>query len=144
MARSNDRVLFCVYSMDDQYKVQLDADSALRAILEGTARATGEHFFESLVENLAKALNTSGAWVTEFIPETQRFRAIAFWLNGEMLRNYEIEIEGTPCEVVIRDQSIVHYPDGVQELYGANPMVHGRSAPGFQQSHPGAYGRAGP
>ena len=45
---------------------KLDVDDALRAIIEGTASSTGKPFYESLVENLSKTLNTSGAWVTEY------------------------------------------------------------------------------
>ena len=33
-----------------------DEDAALKAIVEGTATGTGEAFFSSLAENLAKAL----------------------------------------------------------------------------------------
>ncbi len=98
--------------------MELEPDAALKAILEGTARTTGEHFFEALVLNLAKALNVAGAWVSEYLPEKNRFRAIAFLLNGQMIRNYEMEIEGTPCEVVLRDIRLVHYATEVQELFG--------------------------
>lgn len=50
----------------DQKPLQgFDETTALRMILEGTATETGERFFSSLVENLAKALQTHGAWVTE-------------------------------------------------------------------------------
>ncbi len=97
--------------------MELGEDAALKAILEGTARTTGEHFFEALVTNLAKAFNTYGAWVTEYIPEKHCFRAIAFWLGGQMLRNYEMQIEGSPCEVVLQQMKLVHYADEVQELF---------------------------
>ncbi|MGA8239913.1 MAG: SpoIIE family protein phosphatase [Desulfobacterales bacterium] len=53
-----------------------DENTALRIILEGTATETGERFFEALVVNLAKAHNTHSAWVTEFIEETRRLRAL--------------------------------------------------------------------
>ena len=43
----------------------LDEEFALRTILEGTANETGERFFAALVENLARALSTHSAWVTE-------------------------------------------------------------------------------
>ena len=101
-------------------RIELEEDVALKAILEGTARATGEHFFEALVMNLAKALNMFGAWVTELLPETKRFRAIALWLGGQ---NYEMEIEGSPCEVVMRELRLVHYPSEVQELFGEYKAV---------------------
>lgn len=56
----------------------LETDVALRAILEGTATETGQQFFAALVQNLAKALGTHGAWVTEYFPEKRCLRALAF------------------------------------------------------------------
>jgi PAS domain S-box-containing protein len=100
-----------------------DEDVALRAILEGTARSTGEHFFDALVETLAKVLHTHGAWVTEYLPESHRFLARAFYLGGEILKDYEMDIEGTPCEVVVRDLRLIHYPDKVLELFPNQPMM---------------------
>jgi hypothetical protein len=55
----------------------LETDAALRAILRGTAMETGEGFFSALVQNLAKALHTHGAWVTEYFPERRMLRALA-------------------------------------------------------------------
>ncbi len=96
---------------------EVDEDTVLRALVEGTVRATGSHFFQALVENLAKAMNTYGAWVTEYIPERKRFHVLAFWLDGEMTQDYEMEIEGTPCEVVVRDLRLLHHPENLQQLY---------------------------
>ncbi len=56
--------------------------AAVQAILKGTATTIGEHFFPTLVENLAKALGTYGAWVTIYLEKAQRLRALAFWLGG--------------------------------------------------------------
>ncbi len=95
----------------------LDEGVALRSILEGTARETGERFFAALVENLAKALNTHGAWVTEYIQECRRLRALAFWMDGQWIQNYEVDIAGTPCEQVIERANLVHFPDNLLELY---------------------------
>jgi len=101
----------------------LDEDVALRAIVEGTARTTGEHFFDALVKSLAKVLHTHGAWVTEYLPEKNRYRAHAFYLGGQIFKDYEMEIEGTPCEVVVRDLRLIHYPDKVFDLFPNNPMI---------------------
>lgn len=90
-----------------------DENSALRIILEGTATVTGARFFEELVVSLSKALNTHSAWVTEYIEETHRLRALAFWVGGRMIRDYEMAITGTPCETVIQSTSMVHYPDNL-------------------------------
>lgn len=95
----------------------LETDVALRAILEGTATETGQRFFEALVQNLAKALGTHGAWVTEYFPETRRLRALAFWMEGRWVQDYEIPIAGTPCEEVIDKAQLIHFPDNVLEIY---------------------------
>lgn len=54
-------------------------DLALRKILEGTASSTGDVLFRDLVKNLAEVLGAYGAFITEYFPETNAARAIAFW-----------------------------------------------------------------
>lgn len=95
----------------------LEADAALRAILQGTAAETGQDFFAALVQNLAGALSTHGAWVTQYFPEKRRLRALAFWLDGHWVNDYEIDITGTPCEQVIDTARLVHIPDHILEIY---------------------------
>ena len=95
----------------------LDEDAALRTILEGTATETGEQFFAALVENLAKALSTQGAWVTEYIEESRKLKSIAAWMGGRLLKDYEYEIVGTPCEQVIDEARLVHFRENVAELF---------------------------
>lgn len=105
-------------SVDPSKPLQdLETDVALRAILEGTATETGQQFFTALVQNLVKALGTHGAWVTEYFPETRRLRAFAFWLDDQWIKDYEMDIAGTPCERVIDTAKLVHFPDRVLELF---------------------------
>jgi hypothetical protein len=96
----------------------LNEDAALRTILEGTATETGERFFEALVENLAKALNTQGAWVTEYLEGSRGLRSLAFWMGGEWVRDYQYDLAGTPCEPVI----------DVPSAGGSTPQAPGASA----------------
>ena len=95
----------------------LETDVALRAILEGTATETGQQFFAALVLNLSRALGTHGAWVTEYFPETRRLRALAFWMDGQWVKDYEVDISGTPCERVIDTAKLVHFPDRILEIF---------------------------
>jgi PAS domain S-box-containing protein len=95
----------------------LETDSALRAILEGTATETGQQFFAALVQNLGKTLGTHGAWVTEYFPEKRRLRALAFWMDGQWVKDYEVDIAGTACERVIETAKLVHFPDRILELF---------------------------
>jgi PAS domain S-box-containing protein len=109
----------------------LDESAALHGILEGTATETGERFFAALVENLAKAMHTHGAWVTEYIEESRRLRALAFWLDGEFVHDYEYDIAGTPCEAVIEGASLVHFPDNIIELFPDNSTLKAIGAISF-------------
>ena len=93
----------------------------LRKILEGTALHTGEEFFRALVKNLAEALNTKGAWVTEFLPDKRSLRAISFWMKDHFVDEYEYKIQGTPCENVIKERRIFHVPENVIELFPDDP-----------------------
>jgi PAS domain S-box-containing protein len=99
---------------------EADERAVLREILEGTAKETGERFFTALVENLAKALDTYGAWVTIWHGE-KRLRAIAFWLGGRFVDDYEYDLSGTPCEPVFNDCRLVHVSDRLVDLYPQDP-----------------------
>ena len=101
----------------------LNEDVALRSILEGTATETGERFFQALVKNLSIALGTEGAWVTEYIEESNKLRALAFWLGGQWVHGYEYDIAGSPCERVIQDSCLVHVPENVVALYPGDPEL---------------------
>jgi PAS domain S-box-containing protein len=98
-------------------------DAALRTILEGTATETGKQFFKALVKNLAAALNTHGAWVTEYFPESRRLRALAFWMGEQWLDGWEMVVDGTPCERVIDQRCLIHIPDNLLNIYWDDPDV---------------------
>src|SRR5262245_13454712 len=100
---------------------RLDEAAALRQIVEGTANETGEGFFAALVEHLAKALNTHGAWVTITDGHARRLRAVAFWLGDRLVPDYEYDLAGTPCEPVFRECRLVHIQDNVIQLYPGDP-----------------------
>ncbi|HEY1416607.1 MAG TPA: sigma 54-interacting transcriptional regulator, partial [Myxococcaceae bacterium] len=102
--------------------------AALSLILDGTASEIGERFFRALVENLARALGTHGAWVTEFDPQRRRLKALAFRLGGEWIENWEQSVDGTPCQVVVENRRMVHYPERILDLYPNDPGLRGAGA----------------
>jgi len=101
----------------------LDEDAALRTIVEGTATETGERFFTALVAKLCEALGTHAALLTEYVEKVRRARTLAFWVAGESMDNYEYDVVGTPCEVVLDGAQFLHHPDEVQRLYPADEDV---------------------
>jgi PAS domain-containing protein len=108
-----------------------DENTALRIILEGTATVTGELFFEALVVSLSKVLNTHSAWVTEYLDETRQLRALAYWADGRLTKDFLIDIAGTPCEAVITQAGMVHYPDHVIRLYPDNSGLRAINAASY-------------
>ncbi|MGK7395402.1 MAG: PAS domain S-box protein, partial [Candidatus Cyclobacteriaceae bacterium M3_2C_046] len=94
----------------------------LKKIMEGTSADTGTSFFESLVKTLAEILDVSGVWVTEFLKESNRLRALAFWSNGQFIKEYEYDVPGTPCEPVLQSpDEVCHIPRNVIKLFPRDP-----------------------
>ena len=93
----------------------------IRHLLEGTASKTGQEFLQALVRSVALAMDVAGVWVTEYLPERKVMRSLAFWMNGEYVQDFEYNIEGTPCEVVIEEVRLVHYPERIIELFPNDP-----------------------
>jgi PAS domain S-box-containing protein len=93
-----------------------DEIAALRAIVEGTARDTGEAFFQSLVRHLADSLGVNYAFVAEFADKRARVRTLAYWGKGQLLENVAFNLAGTPCEDVLKG-SFCHHPSGVSDRF---------------------------
>ena len=105
-------------STRDEQAPAADGDeiAALRAIVEGTARGTGEVFFQSLVRHLATAVGVDYAFVAEFAGKRTRVRTLAFWGKGQVRENTEFDLAGTPCEDVVRG-GLCHHPSGVKDRF---------------------------
>jgi formate hydrogenlyase transcriptional activator len=92
-------------------------EAVLRLAVEGTASETGAGFFRALVKNLAAVLGTQGAWVTEYLPAEQKLRALAMWMKGDFVENFEYRLPGTACADVVEARKLIHIPERVIELY---------------------------
>jgi transcriptional regulator with GAF, ATPase, and Fis domain len=95
----------------------LDENSALRSVLEGTARETGRPFFAALVEHLARALGMYAAMVTEYVPATGRAHTLGFFVGDERIEHHEYDVAGTPCGVVLRGAQYVHCATDAQAAF---------------------------
>lgn len=92
-------------------------EQSLRLIFEGTAAKTGSQFFRSLVRYLADVLQVRYALITQNVSQdTPRVKFLAFWQNGQFGDNYELDLEGTPCEKVLEGETVFHN-NGVETLY---------------------------
>ena len=103
-------------------------ENSLWAILESTVAETGERYFAGLAQRLAQVMGTCGAWITEDLEGPRRLRTMAFWMDGQWIDDYQVEIAGTPCEAVIDTRKMVHVPDRLPDLF---PAAHRIREGGF-------------
>ena len=101
----------------DERRESFSKRDALWNILEGTASATGEEFFKALVENLARAMDVYGAFLTDYNPEAKSAKMLAFWTKDGWTENFTYPVAGTPCEVVYRTEKFFHVREEVAELF---------------------------
>lgn len=92
-------------------------DQAFRSIVEGTSGQTGDEFFDSLVRNLASALPTRWAVISELLDYTQNTcKVVAGWDGESLIKKYQFDVVNTPHEDVLGGM-FSFYPDRVQDLY---------------------------
>jgi len=91
-------------------------EDILRLIYEGTAIATGEDFFHALVRATATAMQVQFCFAAEFAGSRNRVRTLAYWMGTAMGENFEFDLDGTPCQDVLKGQ-VRYYPRGVRELF---------------------------
>jgi PAS domain S-box-containing protein len=100
---------------------QLDAN--LLQIAEGVSATTGEAFFRSLVQSLARVLSADFvvlAGGTDSKPG--HVRTLAACQRGEIIDNFEYALAGTPCAQVIASDCCV-YPTGVRQSFPEDLML---------------------
>jgi PAS domain S-box-containing protein len=92
-------------------------EALIRHLLEGTSSATGHEFLRALVRSTAMAMDVAGVLVTECVPRQKTLRALAFWMDGDYIEDFEYTLPGTPCAEVIEKACLVHFPDRIIELF---------------------------
>jgi PAS domain S-box-containing protein len=91
------------------------AEDTFRSIVVGTASATGNDFFPSLVRHLAGALRVRYAFITD-CDDHKRAKALAFWKGDQFGDKFEFDIADTPCMKVLNGETC-HYKEGLQSLF---------------------------
>ncbi len=117
--------------MPDPSRRLEDPDSALRSLLAGADAGPGTSPFERLVRGLAEALDVHGAWVTEYLPERRRLRALAFWAGDRFVPDYEYDVAGTSCEPVLERACLVNFPERVADLFPLDADLRAQHAESY-------------
>jgi PAS domain S-box-containing protein len=101
-------------------------ENALRLIAQGTAATTGDEFFHSCARYLAELLDVRSSLIAELVSPPHaapQLRALAFWHGDRWLDNGIYDARQTPCERVIKTQSLCYYPGEVREQFPEDPYL---------------------
>jgi signal transduction histidine kinase len=90
---------------------------ALRAAVEGTARAWGEEFFPVLCAALCRALDVPHALIGEMTPDGKRAAVRAVCWNGRAGDPFIYDLAGTPCDKVLGAAESAFIPCGVAAAF---------------------------
>ncbi len=89
----------------------------LKLIVEGIASQIGEEFFRACARYLAELLQIRYALIAEFLDcEEPRARVLAFWAGEDFAPNFDYDLAGTPCGVVI-EEGLRIYSSGIQQHF---------------------------
>jgi len=97
------------------------ADLAFREVVEGTAAATGEGFFRSLVQHLAAALGIRYVFVGR-LADSESVDTIAVWAADAHAEDFSYALAGTPCETVV-GKTLCVYPAGVAAAFPDDELL---------------------
>lgn len=89
----------------------------LRSLVETTSWATGRQFFRSLIEDATRGLGFRFAHIG-IVTGTKRdkIRTLAFWNGKRIDKNFEYDLNGTPCAKVIQKAACFHYNNVATEF----------------------------
>jgi PAS domain S-box-containing protein len=91
------------------------SEETFRSIVIGTASATGNDFFPSLVRHMANALRVRFAFITD-CDDQKHAKALAVWKGESFGETFEFDIADTPCEKVLHGE-VCHYKENLCQLF---------------------------
>ena len=99
-------------------------DEALLTVSQGVSAATGEAFFSTLVQHLAKTLGMDYIYIGLLKGDnSELLKTIAACAQGQIIDNFEYLLQDTPSQEVIRQRKLCCYPSGVQALFPNAPLL---------------------
>ncbi len=107
------------------------AEEVLLNIARGVSAKTGDLFFRSLVENLAKTLHADYTFIGELAGvKNELIKTISVYAGNDFLENFSYKLRNTPCKNVVRQQ-ICCYPENVQKHYPEDPILKKMQIAGY-------------
>lgn len=112
---------------------QKQAEVAVQLLMESTVGLTGQEYFDNVVAALARWSGADSASIGERVSGNQ-IRAIAFTLDGNLVRDFHYPLAGSPCAEVIQTGAPKVYPENVCRLFPADQELIELHAQGYAGS----------
>ena len=92
----------------------------LREVATSLPVTADADFFPSVLRYLCRKLDVAYAFVGEIIDGGARVRTLAFCADGQIKPNFEYDVRGTPCEIVV-ERDVCLYPRSARRLFPMDP-----------------------
>lgn len=113
----NDKILIVLIDKSESHKFR----HGFNELIEGVLSNVGDEFFNTLVLHLVRASKADHAFICEFTDESKRtVRTVAVCADGEIVPNFEFNLETTPCNLVV-NQGFQAFDNNVCGLF---PLDH--------------------
>lgn len=106
-------------------------EAVLYILGRGSELLSSDDFFRPLVSHITLALQVPYAFVTETDPTNTRVRMLAFWKGIDFAKPLEYDLQDTPCNSVINEGKVCHYPFGVQAMFPNDQDLVDLNAQGY-------------
>jgi diguanylate cyclase (GGDEF)-like protein/PAS domain S-box-containing protein len=102
---------------------RLAMQNVLQNVAHAVSAVTGQEFFQTLVTDLAKALNVDYVFVGEVIGERRdAVRTVVVNAKGLLADNFTYSLDGTPCLDVV-SKTPCQYPRDVQQRFPEDRLL---------------------
>lgn len=121
----------CLLSIAADITERKKTEDKILSTAKGVSATTGDEFFRSVVEHIAKTLEADYAFVGELTDaQTPHARMVALFGNGKHGGGLEYDLSDTPCQHVISRKSC-SYPSHAQELFPKDQMLKDMEIEGY-------------
>ncbi|MBE7379794.1 MAG: PAS domain S-box protein [Leptolyngbya sp. SIO1E4] len=98
-------------------------EQALQLLVEGTASHTGEAFFQSCIGHMASLLKVDAVLIGKWADAHKcRVHTLSFLIEGQLRENFDYDLAGTPCELVVQGKP-AYFAEGLVALFPNDPLL---------------------
>jgi len=98
-------------------------EQAMKDIAIGVSNATGDKFFQQLVEHIATLFQADYAFIGLLNKNNEKIiNTLAIYGKGKIISNIEYRLKGSPCANVITEKSCI-YQKNIQQLFPADSFL---------------------